>query len=381
MSGFKDLKNYLSLSAVISLAFLIASIGLLFFFINMVKIQTYDLALLDAEAKSKILLDRNLATHHYFSKILKPRVFELLDKIQDENYFEPAWMSSTYAIRKIDSIFGSLNNDNYYYKESAVNARSPENEADEFERSFIEELKFNPSLRYRSLVREINGESYFVTLRRGEVLQEGCLKCHSTPDKAPKELVDKYGTERSFNRKNKELVSAVSIRVPLSVTYGRAEQFSQKMSKLFFLVILIFLVCQYIIFKFLISRPLAVVSRKAIEISDNNEKVGDEIPLPLGREFSDLTDSFNRMSKKLRYQFDILEEKNVMLQNALNEIKTLQGIIPICSYCKKIRDDHGAWGVIEEYLCNHSEAQFTHGVCPECYKKQMDELVTAEDFM
>ncbi len=67
-------------------------------------------------------------------------------------------------------------------------------------------------------------------------------------------------------------------------------------------------------------------------------------------------------------------DKNNKLQKALDEIKTLRGIIPICSYCKKIRDDQGAWDIIEAYICNHSEAQFSHGVCPECYKKQMEDL-------
>lgn len=66
------------------------------------------------------------------------------------------------------------------------------------------------------------------------------------------------------------------------------------------------------------------------------------------------------------------ERENLIenLENSLEEIKTLRGIIPICSYCKKIRDDKGAWDILEAYICKHSEAQFSHGVCPECYKKQ-----------
>jgi len=66
------------------------------------------------------------------------------------------------------------------------------------------------------------------------------------------------------------------------------------------------------------------------------------------------------------------------LKKALDEIKTLRGIIPICSYCKKIRDDKGAWDILEAYICNHSEAKFSHGVCPECYKKEMEELQNTE---
>lgn len=54
------------------------------------------------------------------------------------------------------------------------------------------------------------------------------------------------------------------------------------------------------------------------------------------------------------------------LQDAIKKIKTLKGLIPICSVCKKIRDDSGFWKRLENYLIEHSEAVFTHGICPEC---------------
>jgi len=69
-----------------------------------------------------------------------------------------------------------------------------------------------------------------------------------------------------------------------------------------------------------------------------------------------------------------LNEANIKLYKLLEEVKTLRGIIPICSYCKKIRDDNGAWEIIEAYISEHSDAQFSHGVCPECYKKIMEDM-------
>ncbi len=62
------------------------------------------------------------------------------------------------------------------------------------------------------------------------------------------------------------------------------------------------------------------------------------------------------------------------LEKALKEIKTLKGMLPICSSCKKIRDDHGYWNQIESYIMDHSEAEFTHGICPECAKKLYPDL-------
>lgn len=57
------------------------------------------------------------------------------------------------------------------------------------------------------------------------------------------------------------------------------------------------------------------------------------------------------------------------LQEALEKISTLKGLLPICAWCKKIRDDSGYWKKVEDYIEEHTDALFTHGICPECYKK------------
>ena len=64
-----------------------------------------------------------------------------------------------------------------------------------------------------------------------------------------------------------------------------------------------------------------------------------------------------------------LEKVNRELEKALAEIKTLQGILPICCHCKKIRDDDGYWNRIDEYITDHTEARFSHGLCPDCSRE------------
>jgi PAS domain S-box-containing protein len=64
------------------------------------------------------------------------------------------------------------------------------------------------------------------------------------------------------------------------------------------------------------------------------------------------------------------------LQAALAQVRTLRGLIPICAWCKKIRNDHGYWEQLEAYIKNHSEANFTHGMCPDCARKQIEALAT-----
>lgn len=72
-----------------------------------------------------------------------------------------------------------------------------------------------------------------------------------------------------------------------------------------------------------------------------------------------------------------LKEKDsliVDLQQATREIKTLRGIIPICSYCKNIRDDQGYWTQLESYIAKNSDADLSHGICPKCAKKYYPKL-------
>ncbi len=60
------------------------------------------------------------------------------------------------------------------------------------------------------------------------------------------------------------------------------------------------------------------------------------------------------------------------LEEALARVKQLQGLLPICSYCKKVRDDRNYWQQVETYIEGHSDAQFTHGICPECREKYVE---------
>lgn len=72
---------------------------------------------------------------------------------------------------------------------------------------------------------------------------------------------------------------------------------------------------------------------------------------------------------ELKLARDMIMQKNNELQKALAEIKQLSGMLPICSSCKKIRDDEGYWEQIENYITEHSEIEFSHSLCPECAKK------------
>ena len=137
-----------------------------------------------------------------------------------------------------------------------------------------------------------------------------------------------------------------------------------------------------------IIKPIArLYEGSAIIGSGNlNYKVGIKAKDEIGK----LSEAFNRMTDNLnvvtvsrdelseeikhRKQIEVELEKIIKkLKKALAKVKTLSGFIPICSHCKKIRDDKGYWTQVEEYVRDHTEAEFSHSLCPDCIKKYYPE--------
>ncbi len=73
-----------------------------------------------------------------------------------------------------------------------------------------------------------------------------------------------------------------------------------------------------------------------------------------------------------------LSQRVQELEDTLNHLKTLQGILPICSYCKKIRDDQNYWQQVESYMNKHSGVEFSHSICPSCYEKHVIPMLQAD---
>ena len=90
----------------------------------------------------------------------------------------------------------------------------------------------------------------------------------------------------------------------------------------------------------------------------------------LEKKNADLVREIEQRRKAEAEQGRLIEE----LQAALAQVKQLSGMLPICANCKKIRDDQGYWQQVEQYLVEHSDAHFSHSLCPDCIKKLYPEM-------
>ena len=351
-------------------------------------------AIKEAEEKAAILLEQNQALLFYFRDQIRSKFLAVFKK-RSPDTFDPALMSSFYTVDQVNTAFNKHSEFTYYYKVCALNARNPQCEADAYEAGIIKGFNREKKAPDYTAVRDIDGAPYYVVMRAGIRVQKSCARCHSRPYLAPQQLVRIYGNTRGFGWHPGDIVYAYSIRIPLAEAFAAAGKLSIKLSLFFSGALIVLFGLMTWTGNSLIFNPLNRVRTQAAAITDSAaEHLGEEIPLPRGSELKELTASFNSMSASLKAERDLMEERveqrtaNLQsttaaletevsehkktikeLQEALSQIKTLKGLLPICSHCKKIRDDEGYWQSVENYLLDHADVEFSHGICPECAKQ------------
>lgn len=158
-------------------------------------------------------------------------------------------------------------------------------------------------------------------------------------------------------------------------------------------VLLIVVVSMFV--NLMLLAPISEITAAAKSIAEGNYSLNlksarrDEIGT-LTRAFSEMAEKVRGYAENLERLVDErtselnetnrrLEENRDQLQEALANVKTLQGILPICSSCKKIRDDKGYWTQVESYVTEHTSAAFSHGLCPECFEKLYPQLADHDE--
>ena len=121
------------------------------------------------------------------------------------------------------------------------------------------------------------------------------------------------------------------------------------------------------------GKVMHAASVRSFEFGIRNETLNEEL-----RETLAIKEQLNEQLQQEIAERKLTEKERekliTELQEALEEITTLKGVIPICLHCKGIRDDKGYWNKLEQYIVEHSDAEFSHGVCPDCAKKLYPDL-------
>ena len=272
--------------------------------VTYVRHQVRQQTLAEARRHADTIMAHNLAIHRFYADVLKPGLFREIAPQRRGDYFNPAWMSLTYAIREIEKIYRRDGSDHYLYKECAIDARSPENEADAVEAGIIEEMRAHPELSEVLLDREMAGRPHHVFYRRGETMENSCLLCHREPAEAPAQLVAYYGKERSFHKQPGQLASMLMIAIPEENDDYLAAALTSAM--LGFIGLLL-LGAWWITHGWVIA-PVRRLQRHAERLTGDKRFIGEKVGDLGGREMVRLAESLDTLSGRLYQHQEHLEQ-------------------------------------------------------------------------
>ncbi|MBU0674518.1 MAG: HAMP domain-containing protein [Proteobacteria bacterium] len=138
------------------------------------------------------------------------------------------------------------------------------------------------------------------------------------------------------------------------------------------ITLLIILLIIYIIGMFTLLIKMVIQPLLTLSSHVEHVRAGEQYtitPLASNDEIGQLSKEFKRLIDTIRLAKEKLKQEVIEHKQALEKVKLLSGFLPICTSCKKIRDDRGYWNQIETYIRDNSEAEFTHGYCPDCADK------------
>jgi len=372
-----------------TLSLIIATLGIVF----LATYFSYKVSAAEAQEDAYNTCYKILASVEASRTFVRETLRPVIKKIVETKDFIPEAMSASFVARKQ---FENFIKDfpNYHVKFASLNPRNPINQADKIEIDIINRFDQDPDLKEWQGVTDRNNKKYY-TVAKPFHFKKSCMVCHSDPKTAPRSIVEIYGDKKGFWRQVGD-VTMYSISVPIEVTYSKILQHTYSLVIPLISLILITLLISSQLFKQMVSKPIISFSNGINKLSEEDYQV--TVDEQKSGELKSLAVTFNTMTTKLlesdkirkqaenelRIAHDHLEkkveERTIELSTANEElrqeikqreeaeskVKILGGLLPICSHCKKIRDDKGYWKQLEVYIQDKSEAEFSHSICQEC---------------
>jgi HAMP domain-containing protein len=259
----------------------------------------------EVSARAKLIVQTMNSVRDYTTSNIQP----LLEaRLEVETAFIPEAVPSFSATEVFQKLRKNEAYHNFFYKEATLNPTNLRDKVDNFETTLVEQFRSEPATKELSGFRDLPGGKVFYTARPLAVKKDSCLRCHSTPDRAPKSQISTYGSENGFGWKLGEIVAAQVISVPAEEIIDRA----QDALKIIMGVLLgvfgaILLTINYLLRRAVI-RPIRqmVKTAEAVSLGDMDTEFehqsSDEIGL--------LATAFQRMKSSLKISMNLLADSD-----------------------------------------------------------------------
>jgi HAMP domain-containing protein len=259
----------------------------------------------DVSSKAELIVQTMNSVRDYTSNNIAPL---LNPRLEIEQSFIPETVPAFSATEVFQRLRKNEEYRSFFYKEATLNPTNLRDKVDSFEHTLVERFRNEAGTKKISGFRDLPGGKIFYIAHPLQVTKESCLRCHSTPDRAPKSQINTYGSENGFGWKLGEIVATQVISVPAEEVLNNAQDsFKLIMGILIGLFVAILLTVNYLLRKAVI-RPIRQMARTAEAVSlgemdsEFEHKNEDEIGL--------LAAAFNRMKSSLEISMNLLNQQD-----------------------------------------------------------------------
>ncbi|WP_414589040.1 c-type heme family protein [Scytonema sp. PCC 10023] len=259
----------------------------------------------EVSSKALILMQIANSVRDYTNERVQPLLLPKVDAPNQEKFIPES--IPTYTLREVFEKFRQNKEyGNFIYKDATLNPTNLRDKADEFEAEIVERFRKEPGNKSLSNYRIISGEKLFYNARPFAIQDKSCLRCHTTPEQAPKSQIATYGKDNGFGWKLNEIVAAQIVYVP-------AEEILNNANRSFWLIIgvvgiiftAIVLIMNQLLKKVVLQRikTIATVAEK-VSVGDMNATFDKQSKDEIG----DLAEAFNRMKYSLEIALNMLNK-------------------------------------------------------------------------
>lgn len=257
----------------------------------------------EVTSKALLLIETMSSVRHYTDKEIKP---ELSSRLETENNFLPQTVPAYSARQVFEDLRTREPYKSFFYKEATLNPTNLRDKADNFETTIVEQFRNQSGLKELTGFHTAPGGDVFYVARPLAIDQQSCLRCHSTPDAAPKSQLITYGRDNGFNWQLKEIVGARIISVPSTEVFKEARRSQFLVIGILSGVFLVAILLLNLFIKFSVIKPLKQMSQLAKQVSTGN--MDGEFEHPVNDEIGVLAASLNRMKVSLEMAMNMLDQ-------------------------------------------------------------------------
>lgn len=248
-----------------------------------------------------LLLETMSSVRDYTADQINP---ELAPRLEKEDWFLPQTVPAYSAREVFEKLRKREQYSNFFYKEATLNPTNPRDKTDSFETSVVEKFRKQSELKEVTGFRSLPSGEIFYVARPLVVSEQSCLRCHSTPEQAPKSQIATYGRDNGFGWKLNEIIGAKVISVPANAVFNEARRLQVLVIGSLSVFFLLAMIIINLFLKFAVTSPLKRMAQLSKQVSTGDMK--GEFEHPVHDEIGILAASLNRMKVSLEMAMNML---------------------------------------------------------------------------